>query len=311
MRKCAVMLFVFICVSVFVFGAGEKEAVESYEMIKPIDSTSNDVLMQKGLPELADKPITIELITVYSGAAYEVMEKEFTNLVNSHYPNITLEMQPVESGELVQIVNTRLAAGNPPELVHCGGSYFLEDWAEAGALVDLSSMWNNYELETLVPSGIASSYTFNDTYFGIPFLSEQSDVMFYNINVLEEAGAPLPPYDNWEEFFDAAEKFRSASDKSFWAGGYNPAWFGFSKTIALAAARFGTDVYERVLNGKATTDDFSNMLKFHAKLYGYMNGGYVSMNAITGGSEEVGRGWTRTSCFMHGRRLGVVSIYWE
>ena len=292
MKTKILTVFLLLVVALVSYAGGQQDSkdAEAATLIVPSDAASDDILLQKGLPGIADKPVKVEIITVYSGMGYKVMEEEFTKLVKKYYPNITLEMQPVESGDLVVIVNTRLAAGNPPDLVHCGGSYFLYDWAQAGALYDFSSLWDLYELESIVPKGIANAYKFGDKYYGIPFLSEQSNVMFYNIQVLNEAGVTLPPYESWEEFFSVAEEFKSKSDKSFWAGGYNPAWFAFSKSIALSGARFGIDVYERIINGEATKEDFANMLQFHAKLFSYMNGGYVSMNSITGGSEEVARG---------------------
>ncbi|MCK4517130.1 MAG: extracellular solute-binding protein, partial [Spirochaetaceae bacterium] len=191
------------------WATGGVETVDEASMVQPMDSGSSDPLLRNGLLAIPDTPTKIELYTAWSGDSFKLIEQFLTDVFGVLYPNVEVEPQSGESAEMVQVINTRLAAGNPPDVVMAASSYFMKDWAESGALYDMSSVWEEFDLESIIPQGVANSMSFGGNYYGLPFVVEMNNVLYWNENVLAEGGVPAPPYDSWDDFFAAAEAFNA------------------------------------------------------------------------------------------------------
>lgn len=254
------------------------------------ENAEEDIILQIGLPEIADEEMTIEYLTTWSGAGFEAEKKFLSKIVGEKYPNLKIEPFPTESADLVRIVNTRLIAGNPPPIAHCSGGYFIDSWFNEGVLVDMTKYWEKYGLEKLIPSGIAGLFKFNGRYYGIPTSTGQQNILWWNKNIFEEFDVPKPPYDTWEEFFEAAKMFNERTDIPFYVDGLSPSWLAFERGMMLAATKYGVELYESILNGNATYEDFEKLLSFNNRLKEIANVDYVSQNNIAGVQGVVSRG---------------------
>lgn len=294
MRKVLISLAIISLIALPAFAKGQSESAATQtmtNMIAPQDSSSDDIVLQKGLPAVPDKKVTLDMITSYSGDGEQYVQSYIKDVVKKWYPNISIQYQAGGSADLAQVINTRIAGGKPPALAMVSSSYYISDWVKAGAIRDMTQYWNKYGLQKLVPAGIQSTFRFNGKFYGIPLGSGQNNIFYWNADVLKSAGVALPPYKTWDDFFNAAAQFKQKSNKAFYAEGYTPAWFGMAKTLALGAARYGVDLYARILNGKATAQDFRDILQFHKKIVdSASNKDYVSTNAISGVMDVVAKG---------------------
>lgn len=291
MRRALLTILVVLLAATGVFATGGSEPDPEAPTIRPMDASSLDPMLRNGLLEIPDVPTEIEFYTSWSGDSFALIEQFIDEIVGVLYPNITVEAQSGESADMVQVINTRLAAGSPPDIVMAASSYFMKDWAESGALYDMSAVWDEFNLEDVIPQGVAGSMNFGGNYYGLPFVVELSNVLYWNENVLAEGGAAAPPYDTWDDFWAAAESF-DAEGKSFWGGGYSPDWFGMAKSLMIGASYFGPEYYERIMNGTATAEDFRRTLELQARIFEYANEDYVSASSTTGGAESTGAGLT-------------------
>jgi ABC-type glycerol-3-phosphate transport system substrate-binding protein len=254
------------------------------------EKTEGDIILEVGLPEITDEEMPFEYLTTWSGAGFEA-EKVFLNeIVGDIYPNLTIEPFPTESADLVRLVNTRLVAGNSPPIAHCSGGYFLDNWVREDVLVDMTDYWIKYDLEELIPLGIANLFKFNDKYYGIPTTTGQQNILWWNKNVFEEINVPKPPYETWDEFFKAADMFNDQADIPFYVDGLSPSWLAFERGLVLAATKYGVELYEDILNGKASHEQFEKLLLFNKKLKEIANVDYVSENNISGIQGVISRG---------------------
>jgi len=270
---------------------GGQSGSTTTRMVTPRVANSDDPLLRQGLPAVRDRRTNLEFLTIQSGAGFTTMEEFLSSVFQKHYPNITVDAQPIESGVMDDIVNTRLAAGNPVPVLQ-GGSYADRiRWARAGVLVDVTDLWERYNLESLIPEGIAAEMRVDGRYIAMPYNSSVGSIFYYNRRLIQQAGVTLPPYETWDQFFAAGRQFVAATGKPFFVDGYAPAWFGFVKSGHLAASYHGIDGFYRIANGRATLADFQNLLSFYKQLItDFGNRDFLSMESIAGSSEAVARG---------------------
>lgn len=293
MRKY-ILVFVALAVflvpaSLFAAGAAEPEAVE---MVSPSDAGSDDVLLQQGLPPVADQATELELLTTSSGDGFRSFSEFLEGIFQRWYPNITVDAQPTETGDLRSIVATRLAAGEPPPAVHVAGRALPGDWIEAGALRNLSDIWDEYNLHDLVPEALQDDFMWNGSYYGIPiWAAAGSPFIWYNLDLIRDAGVPEPPYADLDELVAAGQAYVEATGEPFYVEGYTPAWFAMTKTISIAAAYYGPELRARFSNGNATAEDFRNALSLHKRILDEVgNPDYMSVDSIAGTAEAAARG---------------------
>ncbi len=291
MKRFLFTLLIIIGLVGFAFATGGAEQDGSQDTVMgPQDPDSDDSVLRAGLPAIPGNDVAIEMITSISGDAEQYVQTFLEEVVGLYYPNVTVEYQPGGSAELAQVINTRIAGGNPPDLALVSASYYVADWVQAGAIRTMSDYWDEYNLSDVVPAGIQNTYRFDGEFYGVPVGVGAANLYFWNSNVLNAANTPLPPYETWDDFFAAGETFAENSDMPFYVEGYTPAWFGMAKTLMLAASRFNIDLTARILNGEGTARDFRNILEFHKEVIDRTaNEDYVSVNAISGVMEVVGR----------------------
>ena len=288
------MLLLALCVLMLVPGlvlaTGTQERVVE-PTVAPVFPDSDDVILRQGLPAVRDRRVNLEFLTIQSGDGFRTMEQFLNEVFSKYYPNITVDAQPIESGQLDDIVNTRLAAGSPVPVVQGGGYADRARWARAGVLLDVTDMWEEYNLLEIIPEGVAAEMRVDGRYIALPYNSAVGSIMYYNLNLIRAAGAPEPPYETWDDFFAAAEYYVDATGEPFFVDGYAPPWFGFVKSGHLAASYYGVEGFFRIANGRGTLEDFRQTLSFHKQLLvDYGNPDYMSMDSIAGSSEAAARG---------------------
>ena len=256
----------------------------------------SDIILEKGLPEITDKPTNISMLSVWRKDVAHQAEIDFiNNIVKRYYPNVDVEIEMLNTNDLKNVVTTRIIAGVPPALAHVASGYNISKWATQGALVDMTKYWEKYNLEEIIPQGISQTFMFNGRYYGLPLSYTQINIFYWDKDILQEAGVRQPPYETWKEFFEIAKKFNEQEDIPFYADGLSPAWYAIERTLGLVPERYDMDIYERIINGKATAKDFKIALSFHKELLRYANEDYVSVNNTAGNIQIVVRGNAATA----------------
>jgi multiple sugar transport system substrate-binding protein len=119
----------------------------------------------------------------------------------AEYPNVTVNVTPVDWGQAVTKLQTAIGGGQVPDVSQMGTD-MMGQFAETGAL-------------EAVPSSIDPSQYFESawntnvvdgTAYGVPWYVE-TRLLYYRTDIAEQAGVTAAP-TNWEELKDAATKLQ-------------------------------------------------------------------------------------------------------
>jgi multiple sugar transport system substrate-binding protein len=118
-------------------------------------------------------------------------------------PDITVNVQVVSWNDIYDVINTRVAAGNPPDIMNL--NYFA-NFAADGLL---------YKAEEIVSPDVLSDFiqTFRDnskyqgTEYAVADLASDR-LFFYNKDILQKAGVAAAP-TTWSELLDACDKIKA------------------------------------------------------------------------------------------------------
>ena len=167
----------------------------------------------------AEKP-TIEFLGF---AAYEddVHQDAFAAFSDA-YPDITLELSTAPSGdwnEYLAKVNSRLAAGDPPDLVGVPTYGQFIAWGRKGLLLSLDEFMESdpeFDADDLPPK-VLNDYRVGGKLYGMP-KGYVTHAVFYNKALFDEAGVDVPTADwTWDDLLDKAKALTGGegSDKVF------------------------------------------------------------------------------------------------
>ena len=145
---------------------------------------------------------------------------EFAALESEH--NVQVEWDIRGDAILTDMLRMRDAGQELPDIVEID-SHLTPAFLEAGLLAPMTeqiSTWEEEdpELYATVPETVWEDGTYEGEIYHFPNKS-LVDGLFYNINILEEAGVDPPPYDTYQELLDAARAVQQANPDL-------PAYFG-------------------------------------------------------------------------------------
>lgn len=152
------------------------------------------------VPEPSE-PVTI---TFSSWVGNEPAMKKLAKTFHEEHPNITIKFENTTAERSVEVLTTRVAGGNPPDVAYIDASETAA-FASRGALVNL----DNYieRSDVVKPDDYVESFktftTYENSLYGLPFDGESTG-LFYRTDLFEEAGIDAPPA-TWEEFEAAAK----------------------------------------------------------------------------------------------------------
>lgn len=105
-------------------------------------------------------------------------------------------------GSNVQVaLAARLQAGNPPDVWQTFVGSSLRAWADAGRVEEASKVFDQSGLGPKMPAALLDAATYRNEQWGVPTGSHRGNNLWFNSNVLRDAGvaAPGPGY-SWEAF---------------------------------------------------------------------------------------------------------------
>lgn len=159
------------------------------------------VLAASGVPKVfsasarAQGKTTLEII----GFAMDDVHQEAIDLFTQAHPDIELLWTPVPGGwpELLAKVNTRIAAGDPPDMVATATYGPPLNWSKSGLLADLAPFMANDSAfdSNPIPERLLNLYTQEGKVFGMP-KDYVPHAVIYNKGIFDAAGVE-PPVDGW------------------------------------------------------------------------------------------------------------------
>ena len=193
-------------------------------------ATTSAPAVKATVPAASDKKVTLTLVfgaVVNSQERYEKMLQGFT----AKYPNITIKYIPVPAtswGEYTQKVVTLMVGGEKIDVIW-NAIEAVPLMAEKGVTRELDTFMKAdpgiQEYITDVHPKMLQGLTWKGKQYLLPF-AWNNVLMFYNKNVLKDAGLADPPQNwTWSEFLTYAQKITKDTN-----GDNNPDIWGFQST---------------------------------------------------------------------------------
>jgi ABC-type glycerol-3-phosphate transport system substrate-binding protein len=194
------------------------------------------------------------------------------------YPNIDIKFENVPAEQAGQVLTTRIAGNNAPDVAYVNASD-TADYAARGAAVDLQNYIDRSDVVN--PDDYVEAFktfvTYDDKMWGLPMGGETTG-LFYRTDMFEEAGIEEPP-TTWEEFEEAAATLTDESKNQY---GY--------ELFATEAAYYwypwlyqaGGDLLSEDGEILFTSDEAKEAAEFYVGLTEYAPADYLNSNSWDG-----------------------------
>jgi glucose/mannose transport system substrate-binding protein len=105
------------------------------------------------------------------------------------------------------VLQARMAAGDPPTAMQMLG-LVVQDWAETGALGDLTPIADKEGWDKVVPPALQKIVKYEGHYVAAPFNMHSTNWVWVNKALFDKVGGPEPT--SWDNFIALAKKFKEA-----------------------------------------------------------------------------------------------------
>jgi multiple sugar transport system substrate-binding protein len=155
----------------------------------------------EGPVEEPSEPVEVSFL---SHVGNQPQMKKLAKQFHEKYPNITIKFENVPAETAGQVLSTRIAGNNAPDVAYINASD-TADYASRTALVDLDDYIERSEIVEAddYVDGFREFVEYDGSMWGLPFDGESTG-LFYRTDLFEAAGIEGPP-TTWEEFEAAAE----------------------------------------------------------------------------------------------------------
>lgn len=153
------------------------------------------VLVLGALPITAQEPVVVQWFVGLGTGTNEqqiAAQNQVVEAFNASRSDIQIELIIAASNQVApDTLSTLIAGGTPPDIIgpvgFSGANLFSGQWLDLQPLVDATG----YDL-SVYPETLVNLYRTPEGLVGIPFAVFPS-LMFYNIDLFDEAGLPYPP----------------------------------------------------------------------------------------------------------------------
>jgi multiple sugar transport system substrate-binding protein len=162
------------------------------------DDSTGDTSRGQGQGPVQE-PTEPTTVSFFSWVGNEPEWKQLAAEFHEEHPNITIKFENVPAEQAAQVLTTRIAGNNAPDVAFVNASD-VADYASRGAAVDLTDYIDRSEV--VKPDDYVDAFktfvTYDDKMWGLPVDGETTG-LFYRTDMFKAAGIDGPP-QTWEEF---------------------------------------------------------------------------------------------------------------
>ncbi|MDF1605415.1 sugar ABC transporter substrate-binding protein [Nocardioides sp. YIM 152315] len=150
-----------------------------------------------------EDPTEPTTVSFFSWVGSQPEMKKLAREFHQEHPNITIKFENVPAEQAAQVLTTRIAGNNAPDVAYVNASD-TADYASRGAAVDLQNYIDRSEVVKAddYVDAFKTFVTYDDKMWGLPMGGETTG-LFYRTDMFEEAGLDGPP-TTWDEFEEDA-----------------------------------------------------------------------------------------------------------
>lgn len=171
------------------------------------------LIISTGLVTAQDSPTVFRFATL-QGAFIDNVNALLVEQFNQLHPEIEVQVEYLPNGDISVPLTAQAAAGTLPDVTFTA-DLFVVPFAQAGISIDMLPLAQadpNFDLSDVYENMLALSEVEGEGLYMIPS-SYDVVTMYYNKDLFEAAGAPLPTAEStWEEIINSCVMIREATD---------------------------------------------------------------------------------------------------
>lgn len=235
-------------------------------------------LQEENLEQMDEEEEVVQLTfwRNYGNAAENKAYNEILEDFHQAHPNIHVTMQNVEYVNYEVKLRTELVTGIGPDIMAIDSPY-LALYADAGILMPLNDFLTEADgIEEDFSSAIMEGLTYKDQLYLMPLI-ESSLALYYNMNLLEDAGLPFPKGDpdqppTWDEVVELLKAGQRPEEEIYgidpaqgFGSGEAPAYFKLPIIWQFGGEVVSPDV--TTASGYLDSEETIEALQFYQDLY--------------------------------------------
>lgn len=223
-------------------------------------------------PDPAPAGERVEVYTWWASGSEKLGLDALVEVFEEQHPDVTFVNGAVAGGAgsaAKDLLDSRLAAGDPPDTFQAHAGAELGDYVEAGRLADLSDLYDEQDLRDAFPAVLVDELTVDGRIYSVPSNIHRANVVWANAAVLEAAGldpdATYASIDDWVPALDAVR-----------ASGRTPlalatTWTQVHLLETVLIAELGPEAYTGLWDGRtdwtgpevtAALEDFETLVSY-------------------------------------------------
>jgi len=197
---------------------------------KLVTQVVRETVIVAGTPQVVEVVVTptpppreIVFMTGWGGSGKEALLK----VIEPFTAKTGIKVRYEESRSIEALVRTRIAGGNPPDVILETMPGAIAEFARGGNLVPFSEPVGNEifkpgELEAIYPAGLLELTKVDGIQYGFPLKADSKSLFFYDPRKFEELGIEVPK--TWDELMAVADMCVAAGIAPFAVSGGADAW---------------------------------------------------------------------------------------
>ncbi len=202
---------------------------------------------------------------------------------NAAHPNAEVINAAVAGGagsNAKAVLKTRMLGGDPPDSfqVHMGHE-LIDTWVTTGFMEPLDDVYETYGLNDAFPQGVLDIVSYDGHPWSVPVNIHRSNVLWYNVAIIEANGIDPATLSTWDGWFAAAETLKAAGVTPLALGDNGP-WAAAHLFEVVLAGTLTPDQYKGLWDG--TTDwngaEVTLALENFKKMISYTNDDHAALS---------------------------------
>ena len=221
-------------------------------------------------PALAAGDKQLEVFSWWTSGGEAVALEALFKVYKHKNPGVEVLNAAVTGGggsAALPVLQTRLAAGNPPDTWQTHSGHELLHYVQAGYCVPVTILYQSEGWDRVVPKGLLDQVSKGGEVYSVMIGIHRGNVLWYNKKVLKKHGIDVGYTLSFEQFFSAAQKLKAAGlvplamgDAGLWATAEL-----FENTLLGV---LGPQGWQELFGGEMAFDD--PQVKQAVRLYGRM-----------------------------------------
>ncbi len=230
-------------------------------------------------PGKVEEPTEPTEVTFFSWLGANPEMQKLAAEFHEKYPNITIKFENVPAEQAAQVLSTRIAGNNAPDVAYVNASD-VADYASRGAVADLVNYIGRSDV--VKPDDYVDAFrqfvTYDDKMWGLPMGGETTG-LFYRTDLFEEAGIDGPP-TTWDEFEEAAATLTDEDANQYGYEVFAPeSAYYFQPWLYQAGGDLMSEDGKEI---RFTSDEARTAAEFYVNLAQYSPPDYLNSNSYDG-----------------------------